>query len=96
MATNTLLAGASGAIATFTLHLIINGKFGLISLCNGMLTGLVAITGCCDDVELWAGVLVGAIGGIAYFFLADLLIKLKIDDPVEAIPVHFVNRSMHI
>merc|ERR1712183_1217696 len=35
------------------------------------------------------GVLIGLISGIVYVFSSKLLVKLKIDDAVDAIPVHF-------
>lgn len=33
--------------------------------------------------------MIGALGGLIYFFTARLLLKLRIDDPLEAAPVHF-------
>ncbi len=58
---------------------------------NGALSGLVAITANCSVVEPWAAVVIGLIAGWVYVFGSKLLIKLKIDDAVDAIPVHFFN-----
>jgi ammonia channel protein AmtB len=42
---NTFLAGSSGAIVAFFLGYFSSGVWGLIPLMNGMLTGLVCVTG---------------------------------------------------
>ena len=55
---------------------------------NGCLTGLVAITAGCASVDTWAAVLIGIIAGWVYMFASKLIIKLRIDDAVDAIPVH--------
>jgi Amt family ammonium transporter len=57
---------------------------------NGCLTGLVSITAGCATVEPWAAVLIGITGGWFYLLGSNLLIKLRIDDAVDAIPVHMV------
>jgi hypothetical protein len=62
------------------------------SLENGALSGLVvAITAGCSVVEPWASVLIGGLAGVFYVLSFDLLIKLRIDDFVSAIPVHLAN-----
>ena len=58
---------------------------------NGALGGLVAITAGCSVVQPWAAVLIGALGGIFYCLASSLLLKLKIDDTVDAVPVHMAN-----
>ena len=57
-------------------------------MCNGNLAGLVAITGSADVVELWASFVIGILGGFAYIGVAKLLHALKVDDPVDAVPIH--------
>jgi Amt family ammonium transporter len=57
---------------------------------NGCLTGLVSITAGCATVEPWAAVLIGIAGGWFYLLGSNLLIKLRIDDAVDAIPVHMI------
>ena len=37
----------------------------------------------------WAAFVTGVIGGWVYIFFSSLLVKLRIDDAVDAIPVHF-------
>lgn len=57
---------------------------------NGCLTGLVAITAGCASVETWAAVVIGILAGFLYLVASKLLIKLRIDDAVDAIPVHMI------
>jgi Amt family ammonium transporter len=58
---------------------------------NGILAGLVAITAPCAFVDSWAAVVIGLIAGLIVCWASALLDKLKIDDPVGAVPVHFFN-----
>jgi ammonium transporter, Amt family len=57
---------------------------------NGCLTGLVSVTAGGATVETWAAVVMGTIAGLLYLAGSALLIKLRIDDAVDAIPVHLV------
>ena len=57
---------------------------------NGCLTGLVAITAGCATVETWAAVVIGIFAGLFYLLGSRLLVRLRIDDAVDAIPVHMV------
>jgi Amt family ammonium transporter len=61
------------------------------SVCNGILAGLVAITGSCDTVEPWAAICIGIIAGFVYTFCTKLVVAMNIDDPLEATSVHFAN-----
>ena len=42
-------------------------------------------------VEPWAAVLIGAIAGLLYIFGTWFLVELRLDDAVDAIPVHMLN-----
>lgn len=92
-AVNTTLAAASGAISAMTLRWLLSDEdvFDITAVCNGALSGLVAITAGCATVWPWASVVIGLIGGIVYIGFSNLLLKLEIDDAVDAIPVHFAN-----
>merc|ERR1719276_420154 len=56
---------------------------------NGCLGGLVGITANCSVVAPWAAVMIGLASGLVYVLSSKLLVMLKIDDAVDAIPVHF-------
>lgn len=58
---------------------------------NGLLSGCVAITGACGTIEPWAACLIGMISGWVYLLGSSTLVRWKIDDAVDAIPVHLFN-----
>ena len=92
VATNTMLASATGAFSAFLYVKARYGKADPSWLANGMLAGLVAITAPCAFVSSWAAMLIGAIAGVLVILAATFIdAKLKIDDPVGAIAVHGVN-----
>lgn len=83
------------AIATCTVMIFTWLKYGkpdvAMSL-NGSLAGLVAITAGCDAVDVLGASIIGILAGFTVCFFVWLLdYKLKIDDPVGAVAVHFGN-----
>jgi Amt family ammonium transporter len=92
IATNTMLASASGALFSLLYMWFKYGKPDISMAANGMLAGLVAITAPCAFVNSVSAVIIGAIAGVllclSVFFVER---TLKIDDPVGAISVHGVN-----
>lgn len=94
---NTTLAGGTAGIVALFANLIILERttgesfFDLKYLMNGSLSGLVSITASCGIVEPWVAVIIGACAGLFYILGSWALIKLRLDDCVEAIPVHMVN-----
>ena len=65
--------------------------FDLTYAMNGTLSGLVAITAGCAVVEPWAAVLIGFIAGLLYIGGSKGILKLRLDDAVDAIPCHLIN-----
>jgi len=65
-----------------------DSEWDLNLLCNGVLAGLVAITAGCAYVNTWAAAIIGIVGGSIFFWAAKLLVRLEIDDPVDASPLH--------
>uniref|UniRef100_A0A7S3CV10 Ammonium transporter n=1 Tax=Palpitomonas bilix TaxID=652834 RepID=A0A7S3CV10_9EUKA len=89
-AMTTTLAASFGALSSFLLMLALSkGRFGALDgLINGTLAGLVGITAGCSVVDLWAAAVIGILAGAAYVGAHHLLLKLKIDDPLDAAPIH--------
>jgi Amt family ammonium transporter len=91
---NTVISGSAGGIVAVFVKPHFLGTYSFVSkydccsLCNGILIGLVSVTGCCDRIEPWAACLIGAIGALFYVFGCKVLDYLHVDDPVEAAPVH--------
>ena len=92
VATNTMLASASGAFASLLYMWFAYGKPDISMAANGLLAGLVAITAPCAFVNSVSAVIIGLMAGIllclGVFFVER---RLKIDDPVGAISVHGLN-----
>lgn len=88
--TTTLAAGAGG-LTTLVIIKLRDHVFDVLTTLNGLLAGLVSITAYCAFVDDWAAVVIGAIGAIGafvYVATAMLLLELRIDDPLEAFPIH--------
>jgi Amt family ammonium transporter len=96
-AVTTTVAAACGCVtAMFTDTIIEAHKTGeasydLTMAMNGALAGLVAITAGCSVVTPWAAVIIGIVAGWVYYGFSKFLISMKIDDAVDAVPVHFAN-----
>lgn len=52
---------------------------------------MVAITTPCDVVEPWAAVVIGIIAGVLFSCFSKLLSVCRVDDPLDAASVHFIN-----
>merc|ERR1712048_878739 len=96
-AVTTTLAAAAGCVSSMMTDTIIEFvatgevSYDICNAMNGCLGGLVAITAGCSVIKPWVAVIVGAIGGWVYLAFSKLLVWLRIDDVVDAIPVHFAN-----
>jgi len=88
VAMNTNLAAATGGIAAMLTVWKRFGKPDLSMAMNGALAGLVAITAPCAFVEPWAALVIGAVGGYIVVRGVEFLDRLRVDDPVGAVPVH--------
>lgn len=85
---HTMLAAAAGGLAVVGISWIRNGLPDVQLTLNGILAGLVAITANCHIVSTSNAVLIGAGGGIVCLVASGLLARLRIDDAVDAVPVH--------
>ena len=87
-AVTTTLAAAAGGVTTLIIKYFLDGIWDLVSVCNGLLAGLVAVTSSCSVIEPWAALICGFVGAFVYVGAGKLLLKLRIDDPLEAAPLH--------
>ena len=94
---NTTLGAAAGSIVSLAASAYMTQRktgevhFDIGRALNGCLAGLVSVTGGCTVMEPWAALLTGSLSGLWYLLGSDLLIRLEIDDAVDAIPVHLFN-----
>ena len=84
----TTISAASASIVTVLISKMISGYWDAGSANNGVLAGLVGITAGCSVVEPEGAFVIGVVSAFVYTYSAKLLVYLKIDDVVDAIPVH--------
>ncbi len=85
---------SAGIIAVLTSTItswILLGKPDLGMSINGLLAGLVAVTGACAFVTVPVSLLIGAIAGVLVVLSVIFFDKINVDDPVGAISVHLVH-----
>ena len=83
------------AIATVVCMILTWVKYGKpdVSMClNASLAGLVAITAPCDVVDVYGALIVGGVAGLLVVFGVWFFDYVaRVDDPVGACAVHFIN-----
>lgn len=87
---NTGLAGASGCIFFLIFDRAYQGYYDLTGILNGVLSGLVSITAPCAFVSPMGSVIIAAIGALLYKGGSRAVLKLQIDDSIDAFAVHGV------
>ncbi len=85
----TTVGMAAGAIGAAAASLYLSGKVDTLYVANGILAGLVGVTGIADGITWWGTIAVGLICGLqlplVFEFVSD---KMKIDDVCAVFPVH--------
>ena len=88
VAVNTNLAAAAGVIGATIGSLIMFKTLDVTQMGNGALAALVGITASCAFVDPWAAIVIGLVAGLIVPPLIVAVDKIKIDDPIGALPVH--------
>jgi len=88
-AVTTTLAACAGGSGVLIIHVAMGNPPDVGPALNGILAGLVSITAGCPVMEPWAAFLTGLIAAPVYYGSSKMLLKLRIDDPLDASPVHF-------
>ncbi|XP_013791867.1 putative ammonium transporter 1, partial [Limulus polyphemus] len=90
---NTIIGGTFGGLVNLTIYRL--GAFGkprqwsLLFSLNGALAGMVSTCAGCDEFYPWGAAVVGTVGGLLFFCIHVVIIAMKIDDPLDAVAVHF-------
>lgn len=85
---NTNLGGAAGGAAASLISIWFFRRLNVVSLINGVVAGLVAVTGACHVLNPVLAILVGAIGAILSETAVLAIKKIGIDDAIGAFAVH--------
>ena len=86
---NTILSPSTAGLFTLYTKKYITGqntnmRMDYQAMTNGILSGAVTITACCNCVEPWAALLIGILGSLVYSFFCKVLDYFQIDDPMDA------------
>mmetsp|Transcript_10538 Transcript_10538/g.30001 ORF Transcript_10538/g.30001 Transcript_10538/m.30001 type:complete len:438 (-) Transcript_10538:212-1525(-) len=84
----TTLAASTGGAAVMLINVLHKNPPDIGPPLNGILAGLVSITAPCAVVEPYMAIVIAIIGACVYYYSSMLLKKLRIDDPLDAAPVH--------
>ncbi|KAI8506260.1 Ammonium Transporter Family, partial [Branchiostoma belcheri] len=88
-AVSTITASMGGGIVAVVLSYVTKKrKFDISYLINGILGALVGVTGICALAHPWEGLAIGAVGSFLSCVGTEMMVKLRIDDPVGCFPVH--------
>jgi len=91
IAVNSVLSSAAGAMTSLLFVWQRHRRPDVAMASNGLLGGLVAITGACAFVTPAAAVLIGVVAGLLVVVSVSALERrFRLDDPVGAISVHAV------
>ena len=88
---NTIIAASAGAVVAFFFKpFMMSGvegasKYGIIDVVGGLLSGLVSMTAGCNNVASYSALIIGGIGALFYILGCRLMVRFKIDDPLESI-----------
>ena len=82
------MGAAGGLIGIVSIQKLLKHPILLVTTVNGALGGLVSITAGAVTMSPGFAFLSGIIGAVVVFFGEKLLLRLKIDDVIGAIPVH--------
>ncbi|GAB5363095.1 hypothetical protein AAMO2058_000853900 [Amorphochlora amoebiformis] len=88
VAVTTTISAATSSIVTTIYSRVALGYYNLTLCLNGVLAGLVSVTAACGVVEPWAAMMIGIFGSLVFLGASSLIKRYKIDDPLEAFPVH--------
>ncbi|CAN0426810.1 unnamed protein product, partial [Hapterophycus canaliculatus] len=84
---STTIGPSAGVLVMVVCLKIMEKKFDTRGANNGILSGLVAVTAGAPLVNPEGAFVIGVVSAVVYYTSANLLLKLKIDDVVDAVCV---------
>lgn len=87
---NTTAATAAGMLGWIFAERLRDGHATSLGAASGVVAGLVTITPACGDVNPWAALLMGFIGGVLGSYGVSLKYRFKFDDSLDVVGVHLV------
>lgn len=84
----TNIAAAMGGLTWLIMDYIYTGKYSAVSLCSGVVAGLVGITPAAGFVGAPAALAIGFVTAIGANYATGIKVLLKIDDAVDGFALH--------
>ena len=85
---NTILGACGAGLTVLVINKKLGGTWSYLMTLNGALTGMVVMCGGCNAYQPWAAILCGAIGGVGFVLTHFVMLKMQLDDPLDAVGVH--------
>ncbi len=85
---NTTIAATFGGLVGLALTWLFDRRPDVVTIMNAALAGLVAITASADIVSAWQAALIGGLAAVVMRVVTIALERVRIDDAVDAVPVH--------
>ncbi|XP_033753298.1 putative ammonium transporter 1 isoform X2 [Pecten maximus] len=88
---NTIISASFAAFGSLLINRIpgLGNSWSLLVTINGALTGMVSACAGCNRMFPWGACIMGVFASISYTLWSWLMKKIKIDDPLDAVAVHF-------
>ena len=86
----THLSGVGGLLAWLVLERRLTGKATTLGAATGAVAGLVAVTPAAGFIDPLPALLLGALAGVACLFAIRLKFRLRYDDSLDVVGVHYV------
>jgi ammonium transporter len=85
---NTTVAAAFGGLAGMALTWLRDGRPDVVTIMNASLAGLVGITASASLMSPWKAAIVGVVAAAVMEGVSVALERVRIDDAIDAVPVH--------
>lgn len=82
---STTIGPSAGVLVMVVVLKIVEKKFDTRGVNNGILAGLVSVTAGAPLIDPEGAFVIGVVSAGVYYSSAGLLVKLRIDDVVEAV-----------
>lgn len=86
---NKAISSAVAAFISLILYRLVEKSWSLLVFINGAISGMVAISAGCDVFEYYAACIVGLFAAVVYRIFSFTLVRVLIDDPLDAFAVYF-------
>lgn len=91
---NKVISSTGTAFTSLLLYRLFEKSWSLLVFINGAITGMVAISAGCDVYEYYAACIVGILAAVVYRLFSITLVKVLIDDPLDAFAVYVGGGSL--